>query len=99
LALQNQYKEVVGIYGPRKFWLEDSKLFYKRERAENRQVFPKIEMLPIAKDRYINMTKFSTNFAFEYKNGEVINSYVYQYDLEKEEWIKSELENNTFMKD
>jgi hypothetical protein len=99
LALQNQYKKVIGTYGPRKFWTEEGKLFYKRERAENGQVFSKIELLPIAKNRYINMTKFSTNFAFEYENGEVINSYVYQYDLEKEEWIKSELESNTFKKD
>jgi hypothetical protein len=99
LALQNQYKEVVGIYGPRKFWLEDSKLFYKRERTENGQVFPKIELFPVGKDRYLNMTKLGDNFAFEYKNGEVINSYIYLYDLEKEEWIKSELENNTFTKD
>ena len=99
VALQNQYKKVVGTYGPRKFWTEEGKLFYKRERAENGRVFPKIEILPIAKDRYMNRTKLYDHFAFEYENGKVIKSLAYRYDLEKEIWIKLNDETNTFKKD
>ncbi|MCK0155960.1 hypothetical protein MWU65_02135 [Cellulophaga sp. F20128] len=99
VALQNQLNDVVGTYGPRIFWMEESKLFYKREQAENGQVFPKIEILPISKDRYINRTNFSTIYAFEFENGKSKYSFPYQYLMEKEAWIKSELEENTFVKD
>ncbi|MDT0552534.1 tetratricopeptide repeat protein [Urechidicola vernalis] len=92
-TLQNQFKDVVGNYGPRIFWVENGKLFYKREG------FPKIEMLPITKDRYINMTKFENHFAFEYANGNVIESVVYRYDIEKEIWFKLENKGNIFKKD
>tara|TARA_R110002096_G_C14604974_1_gene722983 strand:- start:47 stop:2218 length:2172 start_codon:yes stop_codon:yes gene_type:complete len=100
LVLQNQLKGVVGTYGPRKFWIEEGgKLFYKRERIENGQIFPKIELLPISKDRYINMTKLRDHHAFNYQDGKVISSYAYQYNLEKDVWIKLIEENNLFMKD
>ncbi|MDP5092628.1 MAG: hypothetical protein NWQ17_04930, partial [Polaribacter sp.] len=38
-TLQNQYKDIVGTYGPRKIWLEKDKLFYKRDNQ------PQIELL------------------------------------------------------
>ena len=93
VALQDQFKDVVGTYGPRTFWIDQGKLFYKRKG------FPKIEMLPIAKDRYMNTAKFINHFAFNYKNGKVINSFAYSYDIEKEAWLKLELGRNTFEKD
>lgn len=93
VALQNQFKDVVGTYGPRTFWIDQGKLFYKRDGL------PRIELLPIAKDRYTNMTKFNTHFAFEFENGKPKSSFVYQYVIEEETWIKSELEGNTFEKD
>lgn len=93
VALQDQYKEISGTYGPRKFWVEENELFYKRDG------YSRMRLLPIAKDRYMNMTNMTNHFAFEYNNGKVINSYVYQYDLEKEQWAKSNLEGNTLNKD
>ncbi|NNC51252.1 MAG: hypothetical protein HKO01_12040 [Flaviramulus sp.] len=100
LTLQNQFKEVVGTYGPRKFWSENGKLFYKREtNVETGQVFAKIELLPISKNRYINRSKLNFSFAFEYENDKAIGSYSYEYILEEESWNKSESERNTFKKD
>ena len=98
LTLTNQLKEVVGTYGPRIFWVEDGKLFYKRENLDGVR-FPKIELLPIAKNLYINMTKFQDRFSFEYENGEVISSSAHRYNNEKEIWEKLEDESNTFIKD
>ncbi|MCW5515434.1 tetratricopeptide repeat protein [Muriicola sp. Z0-33] len=99
ITLANQLKEVVGTYGPRKFWVEAGKLFYKREMAENGQVFPTIELLPIAEDRYMNRTNLKYQYAFNYANGMVIDSYVYVYNLENQKWEKSELAVNTWRKD
>jgi hypothetical protein len=99
VTLQNQFKDVIGTYGPRKFWMEDNKLFYKREQSENGQVFPKIELLPISKERYVNITKLNFGFAFEYENNKVKSSFSYQYILEEETWIKMEVNGNTFKKD
>ncbi|HEX9825798.1 MAG TPA: hypothetical protein VGA80_04305 [Flavobacteriaceae bacterium] len=93
LALINQFKEVTGTYGPRKFWIENGKFFYKRDG------FPKIELIPIAKDIYINMTKFQDQFTFEYENGRILTSSAQRYNIEKEIWEKLEDESNTFKKD
>jgi len=98
LTLINQLKEVVGTYGPRIFWLEDGKLFYKRENSDGVR-FSKIELLPIAKNHYINMTKFQDRFSFEYENGKVFSSSAQRYNIEKEIWEKLEDESNTFRKD
>ncbi|MCA0152846.1 hypothetical protein [Winogradskyella vincentii] len=95
-ALFKQLNEVVGTYGPRKFWMEDGKLFYKRQQMENGRVFPKIELLPISENRYMNLTKIGDHFAFELYNGKPTKSFIYQYSIEDEEWRKSELEGNTF---
>ena len=92
LTLQNQLKSVVGTYGPRTFWIENDRLFYKRGNDV------KIELLPISKDRYMNMTKLRDHLAFTYEGNNVINSFLYQYETEKEEWIKYENENNMFKK-
>ncbi len=98
ITLTNQLEQVVGTYGPRNFWVEGGKLLYKREVAENGRIFPTIELLPISKDRYMNMTQLYTQFAFTYENDRVIDSHVYQYLLEDGEWVRSTLESNTWVK-
>lgn len=98
-TLQNQLNEVVGTYGPRKFWVENNRLFYKREQLENGRVFPTLELLPISKERYINMTKLGDHHAFKYENGKVVSSFAYQYNIENEEWIVLDDDRNLFAKD
>ena len=96
-ALINQFKEVAGTYGPRKFWIENDKLFYKRDNDRAR--FPKIELLPISKNKYINLTKYVNQFEFEFLENGKIASKSWMYDPEKEIWSKMDEEGNSFLKD
>lgn len=98
-TLQNQLEDVVGTYGPREFWLEDGRLFYKRKQTETGAVFPKIELLPISNDRYINTTKIKDHHAFKLKDGKAISSFAYSYDIENEKWIVLDNDRNLFNKE
>lgn len=93
LTIINQFKEVSGTYGPRKFWVEDGKLFYKREG------FPKIELLPVSNSKYINLTKYENQFEFEFLVDHKIASFAWRYDPEKEVWVKMAEDGNFFLKE
>lgn len=95
LELLQQYKGVEGEYGPRKFWVENGKLFYKRLGNNN---LPRIQLLPISKTRYINLTRLTDNLIFEYKEGNAIASYSWRFDVKNKDWIKLDDKNNYFMK-
>lgn len=90
IGLLNQYKEVEGAYGPRKFWIEEGKLFYKRDRLV------KLELLPISENRYICLSQLGTNFEFEYRDGKSLASYAWRFDNEKDEWVKLDTKDNYF---
>ena len=96
LDIQQQFREVEGTYGPRKFWVEKGKLFYKRSGDAN---LPRVQLLPISNSRYMNLTKMDANAVFEYKEGKAIASYFWTYDMEKKEWVKLDDERNYFEKD
>ena len=96
VALINQYIEVLGTYGPRVFWMENGKLFYKR--TDNIR-FGQIQLLPISKTRYINLTRLRDNLEFEYKDGKAIASFAWQFNCEKMEWMKLDDKGNYFRKD
>ena len=98
-TLQNQLEDVVGSYGPREFWLDDGRLFYKRKQTETGEVFLKIELLPISNDRYINTTKIGDHHAFKLKDGKAISSFAYNYDIENEKWVVLDNDRNLFNKD
>ena len=96
VALINQYKEVTGMYGPRKFWMEKGKLFYKR--TDNKQL-GQVQLLPISETRYINLTRMIDIVEFEYKDGKAIASCAWRFDCEKMEWMKMDDKGNYFSKD
>ena len=93
LTLINQFKIVSGTYGPREFWMENGKLFYKREG------FPKIELLPISDTKYINLTKYENQFEFEFLENGKIASFSWLYDVEKEAWVNMVKDGNYFLKE
>ena len=86
--LQEQYQSVTGSYGDRDFWMENGRLFYKRKPFEN-IYFPKMELLPISENQYINFTRQQFQFAFEYKNGQAVANYSYIYDRNAKSWSKN----------
>lgn len=99
-ALQHQYEKVVGAYGPREFWVEDGKLYYKR-KAENNDL-PRLEMLALDEHSYMDVTRTSTIMRFEIDSttGKMAsNSYSYNFDDRK--WSQSDnvTTTNYFLKD
>lgn len=96
LALINQYKEVEGTYGPRVFWVENGKLYYSRTDFRS---YGQVQLLPISKTRYINLTRFRDNLDFEYNDGKAFASYAWQFYCKKMEWEKQLDKGNYFKRD
>lgn len=96
LQLQEQFKRVAGEYGPRKFWIDHGKLYYKRSGKAN---LPRIRLLPISETTYINLTRLRDRAEFELKDGWANASYFWQYNSERNDWIKLDDDNNYFEKD
>lgn len=89
LTLASQLREVSGTYSkegaenPRKFWVQEGRLMYKREGL------PSKELLPVSKTRYMSMSDFGTHLEFEYKDGKAIASYVWSFNPENMEWVEN----------
>jgi len=85
-AYINQLREVEGTYSKegvdskRRFWVQDGRLFYKRDGLASK------ELLPVSKMRYISMVDHSVHYKFEYKEGVVVASYVSRFDPDKNLW-------------
>ncbi len=90
--LAKQYAKIVGQYENRKFWVDEGRLFYKRDNLTT------IELLPISKTRYINLTKFDTNHEFEFLPKNQVASFAWTYDVEKNSWNKLADETNYLLK-
>ena len=91
-VLKKQYESIIGNYGARKFWIENGKLFYKRENL------PKIHILPISENRYISLTKYGTQYGFEETNDGQTASFAYSYDAENKKWDKLDDDLNYLLK-
>ncbi|RNC87064.1 MAG: hypothetical protein ED556_06475 [Winogradskyella sp.] len=98
-----QNKSFAGDYGPRKFWIEDGKFFYKRK--DDNSELAKVELLPISKNRYMDLTRLGTIMAFEEDDSGKMASKSYSYIIGKElafEWkhdIGNQTTSNYFLKD
>ncbi|MGB5191232.1 tetratricopeptide repeat protein, partial [Robiginitalea sp.] len=99
-AYINQLREVEGTYSKegvdskRRFWVQDGRLFYKRDGVASKV------LLPVSKTRYINMVDQNVHFEFEYKDGEVVASYVSRFDPDTKLWQENwESEINYLPKD
>ena len=91
--LIKQYEKIVGKYANRNFWVENNKLFYKRDNLA------KVEILPISDKRYISLSKYATNYEFDFLKDGNIASFAWTYDVEKEEWKKMDDKTNYLLKD
>lgn len=91
-SLEKQLKKIEGNYGTRKFSLENNKLFYKRDNLT------KVEILPISKDRYISLSRYATNYGFEFLPNNKTASFAWSYNEEKSEWVKDTSETNYLLK-
>ncbi|WP_299116824.1 hypothetical protein [uncultured Winogradskyella sp.] len=102
-SIQQQNKGFSGDYGPRKFWVEDGRFFYKRK--DNKTELAKVELLPISENRYMDLTRLGTIMAFEKDPSGKMASKSYSYIVGKElvfEWRHNNGNENTknyFLKD
>jgi hypothetical protein len=91
--IESEYRSIIGAYGPRKFSIENDKLYYKRENL------PKTHMLPIGNNRFISLNKYGTQLAFEENDDGTIGSYALSFNQETSEWEPLRNELNYFLKD
>ncbi|WP_299122546.1 hypothetical protein [uncultured Winogradskyella sp.] len=101
-AIQLQNKKFAGDYGPRKFWIENDRFYYKRKGESSELV--KVELLPISENRYMDLTRLGTIMEFvEDSSGKLASkaySYVIGEDLRfKWEFVDDETTKNYFLKD
>ncbi|WP_299364808.1 hypothetical protein [Winogradskyella sp.] len=98
-----QYKKFAGSYGPRKFWIEDGKFYYKRKDAKTE--LAKVELLPISENRYMDLTRLGTMMGFEKDPSGKMASKSYSFIVGEDlsfEWRDSVNDENTtnyFLKD
>ena len=93
MAIQDQFRSIEGTYGPRKFSLENGRLYYKREDQLRR------EFLPISENRYMTLAKYDLQMAFENSKNGKLASFAYDHDFENDKWVRSDNDNNYFFKD
>jgi len=92
-ALYKQYEGIVGQYGPRKFWVENGKLYYKLGIGFRK------EMLPISENRYMMLSSHFLNYEFELLDDNTIASFAWEYDHENRQWVKLDDEVNYLLKE
>jgi hypothetical protein len=90
-----QYQKHKGEYGPRKFWTENGRFYYKRQDDDIN--LPKVELLPINDSLYMDMTRLGTLMVFSKESNKQI-SKSYSLDNEKFKWIMRDEESNVFEK-
>ena len=91
-ALQKQFSKIAGNYENRVFWVENGQLFYKRDNLT------RVELLPISETRYINLSKYSTNYGFEFLKDNQVASFAWTFDFSKNEWSKLTDDRNYLLK-
>ena len=102
-SLHQQNISFSGDYGPRKFWVEDGKFYYKRK--DNKTELAKVELLPISENRYMDLTRLGTIMAFEEDPSGKMASKSYSFIVGEElafEWRHNNgngSTNNYFLKD
>jgi hypothetical protein len=83
LSTQELFKKHEGIYGPRKFWVENNKFYYKRQ--EENVNLPKVELLPINDTLFMDMTRLGTLMVFT-KEDDKLLSKSYSLNIDEFKW-------------
>jgi hypothetical protein len=96
IKYNSQLASYKGQYGPRKFWVEDGKFYYKRQDKDVN--LPKIELLPVNDTLYMSMTRLGTLMVFA-KEDNNLYSKSFSYDIDSSKWITANDELNVFKKD
>ncbi|WP_296382873.1 hypothetical protein [Winogradskyella sp.] len=101
-SIQLQNEKFAGAYGPRKFWVENNKFYYKRKGETTELV--KVELLPISENRYMDLTRLRTIMEFVEDSSGILASKAYSYVIGEDlrfEWEFTDNDDvkNYFLKD
>ncbi|WP_299521677.1 hypothetical protein [Winogradskyella sp.] len=102
-SLLMQHQKFAGSYGPRKFWVEDGKFYYKRKGEDSE--LSKVELLSVSENRYMDLTRLGTMMAFEKDPSGKMASNSYSFIIGEDlvfEWRVSDNNDsvtNYFLKD
>lgn len=97
-----QHKEFAGTYGPRKFWVDNGKFYYKRKGEATELV--KVELLPLSENRYMDLTRLGTIMEFTKDSSGQLASKAYSFNIGQElrfewEFLNNDEVVNYFLKD
>ncbi len=95
--LINQYEQFIGSYGPREFWIEDNKFYYKR-KSETVDL-PRLELLPINEHTYMDITRSNTLMLFEPTENGNLASVSHSLNLDNWQWEQTTEGDNYHEKD
>lgn len=95
--IEEQLLSVAGQYADRSFWVNDGRLYYKRT-AIDQVYFPRMVLLPISEDRFVNLSRPNVQYGFEYDNGQAIASYSYLYNRDSSIWLRNGVKNDYLLK-
>ncbi|WP_040253889.1 tetratricopeptide repeat protein [Psychroserpens mesophilus] len=101
-SIQLQNEKFTGSYGPRNFWSENNKFYYKRKDDKGELV--KVELLPISENRYMDLTRLGTIMEFTNDPSGKMASKSYSLTIDKDlrtEWKNESNDKivNYFLKD
>ncbi|WP_282042876.1 tetratricopeptide repeat protein [Winogradskyella flava] len=96
-SLLKQHERFTGSYGPREFWIEDHKFFYKR-KSETVDL-PRVELLAIGENTYMDLTRSNTLMLFETTDKGELASVSHSLNMETLQWGPTVGGNNYFEKD
>ncbi len=83
-VLTEQYQAVSGQYGPRKVWVEEGNLYYKRAGGA------RLRLLPVGNKRYLNRSSLDLQFEFDLEQGKAQGIRLWSYDPAQSQWVEIE---------
>lgn len=83
-ALDNQ-RNFAGRYGPRHIWIENDRVYYRREGSVSKQ-----QLLPISPDKFYFEGGFDYQMQVVVKNGDVQGTVSWKYDYSSGEFVRDD---------
>ena len=96
-SLVQQHEQYVGTYGPREFWIEDNKFYYKRQDETTN--LPRLELLPINDNTYMDVTRPGTLMLFEPNDNGKLASVSHSFNTDTWQFEITAEGQNYFEKD
>lgn len=83
-SILQQKEKHAGTYGPRNFWVENGKFYYKRKGEKSE--LSKVELLPISETTYMDMTRLNVLMSFEEESDGLLISNGKQFNSKTNQW-------------